>query len=369
MKPAKTDANSRSDAVRQRRAKRTQDTTRRAYNVASGKQPPARRVRYSAEAPTIFVRGGIDQQAYSRGGFISPVVKRAQTNRPRRKVAIPLGNSGAEMIMPAMPAIHLGWRLISGLMVAGLVTLLFMAWNSPLITVGTPIVSGLERLSASDIAAVIDMEGQPIFMLDQDKVTADLQAAFPDLKNIAVAVKLPNQVIVSAVERKPVMAWTYHGDRTIWIDEEGAIFPARGELTDPILEVQSEVTPPTAIDLPTEADLELASTPAAGKNSAKVEVDSSQDSLYKKKIDPSIQKVLTELAKQMPAKTTLVYNPTEGFGWTDNGLKVYVGQSLNDLSVKLNVYKAIAEKLSKDGLKPSMISVAFAHAPYYRLEQ
>jgi cell division septal protein FtsQ len=364
----RTAASTRSEAVRQRRTQHTQDKIQHARGVATGKVTP-RKTRYAAETPTIFVRGGVSQPAYSRGGFSTPVVQRAQS-RARRKVAIPLGSSGAEVVMPAMPIIHVGWRLISGIMVAGLVTLLILVWNMPIFQIDAPVVKGLERISGDDIQAVVNMEGQPIFLADRNQLQKDLGEAFPDLNNISVEVEFPNKVIITAVERQPVMAWIYAGDRTVWIDNQGSMFPARGELKDPILTVNADTAPPTAIDYDQLAAAAASQTDEPTDNTDQNNAAANDANIYQSKIDPNIQKVLIDLQNQMPENTTLVYNANEGFGWSDtDGLKVYIGQSLQDLNIKLNEYNAIKSKLQNDGVKPSMISVAYIDAPYYRLEQ
>lgn len=368
MRMTRAAAPSRAEVVRQRRYQRTQDNVKHARSVATGKIIP-RKTRYAAETPTIFVRGGVSQPAYSRGGFSTPVVQRAQS-RARRKVAIPLGNSGAEMVMPAMPIIHVGWRLVSGIIVAGLVTLLILVWNIPIFQIDVPVVKGIERISVDDIQAVVNMEGKPVFLVDSNQVQNELVEAFPDLTNISVEVQFPNTMVISAVERQPVMAWIYAGDRTVWIDSQGFMFPARGELKEPILTVNADIAPPTEINyeslVASAASESIGEVDSAAKNSPAA----NDANIYQNKIDPNIQKVLFNLQNQMPENTTLVYNANEGFGWSDSdGLQVFIGQSLQDLNIKLNEYKAIKAKLQNDGLTPSMISVAYIDAPYYRLEQ
>jgi hypothetical protein len=359
MSPARSRASSRADAVRQRRTQHTQEKASRAV-----RDPMTRPGRYASVAPTIFVRGGATRQAYGQGGLGTPVINRAQT-KPRRKFVIPIGNSGAEMIMPALPMIHLGWRLASGLIAVGLTFLVLLAWNTPAIQIDKPVLYGMNRIQPSDILAVVDVERLPIFAVDKDQMTKEIEDSFPELMNVRVAIVLPNSLEISADERKPVMAWQF-GGQTVWIDAEGAMFPARGKIKDKILTISADDPPPLQMELP----VQDTNTDNTAAKKAKVDTALTGPDLYKHKIDPSIRDVLMGLSKQIPIDTTLVYNKTEGYGWKDKaGWRVFIGQSLENLNLKLTVYKGVVNELKKQDIKPALINVAHVDAPYYRLEQ
>lgn len=87
-------------------------------------------------------------------------------------------------------------------------------------------------------------------------------------------------------------------------------------------------------------------------------------------IDPVVNNAIRKLSAMMPAGTTLVYNSKNGVGWNDpNGWNVYVGTDLSNLDQKLIVYRSVVAYVQQAHYKPSMISVEYVHAPYYRLEQ
>jgi hypothetical protein len=72
---------------------------------------------------------------------------------------------------------------------------------------------------------------------------------------------------------------------------------------------------------------------------------------------------------QVPAGTSLSYDPQRGLGWQDaQGWEVYFGDTRN-MDMKLRLYRAILEKLDKDDIMPALISVEHVHLPYYRLER
>ncbi|GEM_PF-223216 len=349
---------SRAEQVRQRRNQRSQERVQRA----------ATQVRYNAEAPTVFVRGGFAGPAAkpangTRRGtrekespYSTPVFQRTQT-RVRRQVSIPLGNSGAEVLMPAMPIIRPGWRLLSAFLVLVLGAMLIGAVSLPQYQVSAPEIVGMERIQVADIEAVLALEGTPIFLVDTTTMKQELEEAFPELMDVQISVRLPNQVKIEAVERIPVLAWEFEG-QTIWVDEEGAIFPARGELQTPILHVSSQNHPPLA---PLQVTDVTATPQADGKL---VEEDVSGFSLFQRRMDAHTREELLSMTTQIPEGTQLVYSETDGYGWSEGAWQVYVGHDLSNMDLKMAMYRRIVERLTQDGITPRIISVANIHAPF-----
>jgi len=82
-----------------------------------------------------------------------------------------------------------------------------------------------------------------------------------------------------------------------------------------------------------------------------------------------VQAILT-LGSQVPAETQLVYDAQHGLGWQDqSGWEVYFGLNTGEMEQKLLVYQGVADYLSSQGLQPELVSVAYTHAPYYRMER
>jgi len=72
----------------------------------------------------------------------------------------------------------------------------------------------------------------------------------------------------------------------------------------------------------------------------------------------------------MPEGTTLIYEPDYGLGWDDSrGWKVYFGKTTGDMSMKITMYQALVDNLTQRGVAPSMVSVEYPNAPFYRLGQ
>ncbi len=347
MRKLNSDSNGpRADQVRQRRGEQSKDRMKKAATSSTRAKRPVLQKRYSAVSPTIF----------ARGGFGTPVVRRTQS-RVKRKVAIPLNSPGVELQMPALPVVRPGWRILSFFLVIALGAALYLAMTRPELEVGTPRVEGLKRLSPSDLDAVLELQGLPIFMVDPAKATKVLVSSFPELKDVSVSIILPATVKISAVERQPVLAWDYN-KQTLWMDAGGSIFPARGEPDGDVITVQADSLPPLLPVL-------LPNTGTTTATQAPPEL-----SLNQRQVDPKLLQGIQTLSKQMPAGTALVYSASEGIGWDDpNGWRAYIGKTLDNLDLKMLLYNEIVKQLNKDGTRPILVSVADVNAPYYRLEQ
>jgi len=330
--PRRTSAAPRSESVRSRRSQRSQERVRHASN----------NVRYQAVTPTILMRSG---------SYGTPVVHRTK-NPVRRPVIIPLKKAGAEVELPALPVIRPGWRLLSGFLVLLLGTIITAASINPWLRITQPEISGLQRVDPADVAAVMKLADTPIFLVDQNELKETIQAAFPELTQIAIQVNLPAKVSFSAVERQPIIAWR-NNDQISWLDKEGIIFPPRGE-SPQLLTIDSGQIPLM------QTEEEAVETPAGMEKSEGAVV---------KRVEASLLKAALRLSEMLPAETTLAYSPDEGLGWVSpEGWKVYVGSTLEDMNDKLAMYQRIVDELNRQGISPAMISVQFLHAPFYRVE-
>jgi hypothetical protein len=202
-------------------------------------------------------------------------------------------------------------------------------------------VHGNQRLGAAEIDAMLGMLGQPIFKAIPAQIEANLHNAFSDLESVKVRVAFPNRIIVDVVERAPVLAW--HQDGIVnWIDVNGIAFTPRGEVPG-LVQVAANGAP----DLTTQyLDLQLHE---------------------QKFISPEMVQALIVLAPDVPAGMPMIFDPQYGMGWQDpHGWTVYFGENTQDISMKKDVYKAILETLTLQGVQPSLISVEFLNAPFYK---
>jgi len=263
--------------------------------------------------------------------------------KPRRRFDVALSMPGVEMRLPSLPQVAVGWRLVSFLLVAALGTLLYHLWSSPQYRVQAAQISGLQRLSSADLNAILNVRGEPIFAIAPQQLAEKLQQAFPELSKVQVEVALPGEVIVRVEERQPILAWKQEG-RTVLVDANGVAFPMRD---------QNSAIPSLVVD-------------AHGSPQM---IDEQSDTLEVRQFMPvEMVSAIVSMSGQAPKSTPLKYDPQRGLGWQEAaGWEVYFGDT-RSMDMKLKIYKSIAQKLEKDGITPTLISVEHVHLPYYRLE-
>lgn len=301
--------------------------------------------------PPVMVRGGVTE-------FPSRPIRRSSAKR-RFDVALPI--VGAEMRLPSLPRVRVGWRLLSLALTVFFGVLLYQYWNSPGYKVQVVEVEGLQRLSSAEVNAVLSLANEPIFAVDVAAAQASLEKTFPEFYDIQVTIDLPNQVTVSLTERTPVLVWQQDG-RSLLVDQEGVAFPLRGEsLPAGLPVVQAENMPQIAMPLvlAPEAYTSLEAVQAAQQ---------AQQAATTGVISDKIVSAVLALAQNAPADTALAFDNQRGLGWQDErGWKVYFGDA-QDIEMKLNVYHAMVAQLGAQEIQPSLISVEFVHAPYFRVE-
>ncbi len=279
----------------------------------------------------------------------------------RRRIDIVLDAPGAEMRLPSLPVIHMGWRWLSLLLVALFAFMIYQAWTLNTFQVKELQVKGLKLLTAVEVNSALGLQGQPIFVMDPRRIHQDLLSTFPELSAASVQIALPDSVVITVTERIPVLAWR-QGGATSLIDANGIALPLRNEavLTNlPVVEASANPTPPSApVSSPASPSIEQAANETVPASVSPAQALLSQETI----------EAILAIARQAPPKATLLYNAQHGFGWMEKrGWEVYVGDA-QDISMKLKVYGALVMQLEKNEIKPTLISVEYLHAPYYRLE-
>jgi len=288
-----------------------------------------------------------------------PVQERAH-NGNRRRYYLNLNDNGAELQLPALPFIKPTWRWVSGGMSIAILALIVFLLLSPKFKVNTIDITGLQRLSTSDVAAALNLQNSTIFAVDTTKLMSILANSFPELADVKISIAMPGTVSISARERIPMMAWKYN-NKTQWIDADGYIFPARGSAT-PALAVEADCTPPLMMEgESTDSTLGLDEvTPTPG----------TVEPVSPPRLDPTVMASILKLNQRIPQQTTLAYSASQGMGWYDsNGWSVYIGLSLDNLDTQITMYNAIANRLQQQGIHPALVSLVDVDAPYYRLER
>ena len=321
----------RSEKTRQRREQKS----RRPARKRRWRRKP---VSSLVQMPPVFVRG--DNAGVAR--------RQRKNSKTRPRYDVSLGTLGAELRLPSLPRFRLGWRLVSGLLVFGFAGLLYYFWYSPDYRVNVAEGFGLQRLENRDINLVLALADMSVFALDRDKMRRDLMEAFPEFASVDVRVGLPNVVQVFVEERQPRLAWQ-GSNWTVWVDEEGVAFPPRGEV-DTLPVIVGPETPPTPTVQKKNGDIGDGGVAA------------------RQMLNSEMVSAILDLNKTMPEETALLYDPDHGLGWEDpQGWQVYFGTTDTDMDEKLQVYLILVDRLIKENIQPTLISVEHLYAPYYRL--
>ena len=292
------------------------------------------------------------------------------SSRGRRPVYIPTGTPGKELRLPAVPRVSIGMRVFSGIL-----TLVFLAGvilmlknDSFKVNPYGINIRGNFRVSNAEISSKLSSYGTRIIEVEPDKIEKTIIRDFPDIKSVSVGVSLPANLNVLIEERIPAIVWIVEATQEnegyqIWIDAEGYAFQVRGAASLPI-EVHANIAPPPPFR---PVQMVKPGTPEESAN----ETEEKEEEIFKEpepNVDPRLVNAVQLLSQIKPQGTQLRYDAKRGLGWTDptHGWMVYFGRNAEYLDVKMAQYQKIAELLLERNLQPSLISLEYLHAPYYR---
>jgi len=345
---------------------RRSDEIRRRRQVRHANPKPSRRKRKSISMPSsppVLTRDA----AMGEGWKNDKRRKDKHAKGTRRRYDVALNTQGAEIRLPSLPRVHVGWRAVSFVLASTLLFVLYQFWDSPNYRVDAAQVHGEHLLTSSQINEALGVTGEIIFTLDASTMAHDLVDKYKEISAVSVRLEFPQTVLVTVTECTPVLIWFQDGELNM-VDEEGMTFPPRDEITldgYPVVEA-SGAPPQLASDEPVETEPilpdfeELADElslglPASGK--------------AKQLLSKEMVAAILFMADKAPANSQLIYDPEHGLGWRDQGdWIVYLGD-IQDIEMKLHVYEAILQHLKEANTRPTLISVEFVHAPYYELEQ
>lgn len=264
----------------------------------------------------------------------------------RRHLDIAFSTSRARVQTPGITLPTLGPRTASGFLVLVLGFALISMWNSTVFQVTGVKLTGNVRLTAEQVNTVFSAIGKPVFSVVPSRIKQDLLVNFPDIETLSISLSLPNQVIVHVNERIPTILWQETDGSSWWVDANGVRFPATESLPN-LVTIQAVGDPPSSIIA------DPGSAPAS-------------NNVF---LDPMLIKTVTSMLAIAPQGTSLTYDPAYGLGWSDpRGWLVYFGETVDDITEKLAIYQAIIDKLTQEGIHPTLISVEYLDAPFYRTE-
>ena len=282
------------------------------------------------------------------------------SNQGRRPIRYSSGARGSEFILGSVSKQFLTERLPALLALCLGLTLLTYFWNSPTFRDSSISLSGVHRVTVKDVAPLVNPDRKPTFALDPQELQTSLSKSFPELRDIRVGLGFPARISISAAELTPVLAWQTP-DQALWIDSSGDILPARGQAPQ-MASVCAEAAPPLAV------------ASAAGPENGEVSQPAlaaavPTGKLVGQEMDPSLVSALLQLARALPAGTSLVYTQSGGVGWTaPEGWDVFLGDDLHQLDLQLREYQALVTQLAQKGIHPKQIVLRDVQAPYLVME-
>jgi len=273
-----------------------------------------------------------------------PVRKPVHASGARRRFNIVLPQvSRANIRAISVPRPRIGWRLFSFVLVSLLGAAIYFAFEHPELRVTEAQLSGNQMLSQAEINSVLNVSGQPVFLLTPSDLETRLRLNYPELDSVQVTVSLPNLVSVNVKERTPFIRWEQGGGYT-WIAEDGIAYRPRGEMVG-LISVVALSAPP-------------------------VEGGGSDPLTPAPFISVEMVEALRRLAGHVPPGASILYEKGYGFGWNDpRGWRVHFGTSASDIELKIRVYESMVDSLSQRGIRPALINVMYPTAPYYRMSQ
>lgn len=304
-----------------------------------------------------------------RGMATGALVGNSKTyNRSRRRIDFPLSVPGAEVRLPSIPQIKIGWRLFSLLLVFLSGFLIYEFWNSEEYLMDIAEVVGLKYITSREVNSFLAVQGKPVFMLNPISIKQDLLDTYPEFSDVSVKVEFPNKLKIDVVERAPVLVWNYNGLNML-IAEDGSAYPQRDENLDinqfPF--IRSDTDPSDVSGIARDITVPTGINP----NQLEFSPGTLNSGLEKSEIllPADLVSAIQFLSDYVPDRAELIYDEVHGLMWEDErGWDVYFGYP-ESIELKILVYKALFNHLKGEGLQPEIISIESPHNPYYRLEE
>ena len=127
--------------------------------------------------------------AAKRSKQAKPKRKPAQNTRRRFQIALPHMPS-TDFRSFSIPRPRFGWRFVSFILVALIGTAIYYAFNLPQLRVTEAQVTGNQILTPADVNSVLNIAGQPVFLLTPSDLEIRLRLNYPELASVRVNVSL-----------------------------------------------------------------------------------------------------------------------------------------------------------------------------------
>ena len=224
----------------------------------------------------------------------------------------------------------LGWRAVSGMIVAGLSVVLYLFLTADAFYVSSVAIGGEKYLTREEIFRFSDVAQRHIFWIDPDEVEARLER----VANIADAKVYvgwpPDMVQIIVTEREPALIWEQ--SVRVWVDVNGIVMTQREDRPELLRIVASNVDEPLDVGA---------------------------------RVPQTIVDGALQLRQRHPNIDVLVYDPLKGLGYRDGGgWTVWFGDG-HEIDTKLLVYYRVVESIKAKGIQPGDIYMNEPDRPVY----
>lgn len=262
------------------------------------------------------------------------VLARRRPRRSRSRLGRDYETTAPRIKLSLRPAVGFwqdrGGKALGVLLLLALGGLTYYLFGTETFYVYEAQVVGNQLVSAEEIYRSSGLEGISIFWIDPVQVEAAI-TALPNIKEARVRCELPHQVTIEVVERRPQVIWQ-QGEKRYWVDEEGTILPARGELPEATVIVDLDERPIQPGD----------------------------------RLDPRLITGAQQLRSLLPELTTVQYAAKTGFSFqSEQGWPIYLGQG-EDMAQKVAIMKVLLQEITAKGIQPQFIDLRFKERPYYK---
>jgi hypothetical protein len=287
----------------------------------------------------------------------APSVTRRKRAKTWRKLEGPL---------KAVQNIVFSSRWISLAIVAAAGYLLYGFMNSSDYFITQIPIIGAESVPMAEIAEMSGLAGKHIFAADPEAAAEDI-LAIPGIIAADVHLSWPNEVDIIVTEEQPVAVWV-SGGTTWWVNQQGALFPARGDRADLLVIDAAGTDGIMGRTLPT-ANLNKEDPGDQSVIFSDIKNEEEADNASYGNIPDEILHGAIQLSRLQPYGEPIRvfrFNNNSGLHFSDpRGWDAHWGTGVN-MDQKLAVYNALVLELQAQGIAPIFISVENPNRPIYR---
>lgn len=223
-----------------------------------------------------------------------------------------------------------GGKTLGGFLLLALGWLTYQFFATDAFYVYEAKVIGNQLVPAEEIYQHSGLEGISIFWINPAQIETAV-ASLPNIKEAEVHCGLPDKVTIQVVERQPQVIWQ-QGEKRYWIDEEGTVLTARGELTGATVIVDLDERPVQPGD----------------------------------RVDPQVIAGAQKLRSLLPELAAVQYAPRTGISFqSEQGWPIYLGQG-EDMEQKVAIMNALLQEIAAKGVQPQFMDLRFKGSPYYK---